>query len=249
MSYMLVFIDESGDHNLSKIDVHGEYNIFVLTAVCFEDESVYQDFDRSFRSLKKFFFNDEMLILHTAEISRPHKSTNRIYLRFRDSNFRAMFFQELNKLLLESKFLVISRIIDKSLFLKSYNYPDLAPDPYNFSFDYLLNQIIAISGKSKIEIYPEKRNKPENLRLLTMYNRIIEIGTRIISSQELKNTIKRFQLKDKKDNDSGLQIADLIANRIGRYHLGKQERIGNEILFENLRPKILDFEHQIFPKK
>ena len=42
---MLVFIDESGDHNLDLNNSDNQYNVFVLVAICFKDQEYYINFD------------------------------------------------------------------------------------------------------------------------------------------------------------------------------------------------------------
>ena len=47
---MQVFIDESGNHALAPIHVEVLYGVFVVGAVCF-DEQEYAVFDEAFRAL------------------------------------------------------------------------------------------------------------------------------------------------------------------------------------------------------
>ncbi|MDD3940048.1 MAG: DUF3800 domain-containing protein [Candidatus Pacebacteria bacterium] len=53
---MLVFIDETGDHNLSNIDTC--YPIFALGGLLI-DENEYENMDKVVKQLKKDFFNDD----------------------------------------------------------------------------------------------------------------------------------------------------------------------------------------------
>jgi len=50
---MLVFIDESGDHNLDITRSDNLYNVFVLAAICFINRKDYENFDQSFKQIKK----------------------------------------------------------------------------------------------------------------------------------------------------------------------------------------------------
>lgn len=52
---MVVYIDESGDHTLDPLAMDPNYKVFVLGAVCFEDDT-YKKFDEDFRNLKRKVF-------------------------------------------------------------------------------------------------------------------------------------------------------------------------------------------------
>jgi hypothetical protein len=245
---MIVFIDESGDHNLSFTNLDNEYNVFILAAVCFRSKVDYEDFDNKYRAIKKELFGTDTFVVHTGEITRPLKAKDPRYLQFRNKEFRKIFFDCINSLIKESRFLIISRVIEKVGFAKKYGHPDLTPDPYNFSFDYVFNRIIfEANANDRVEIYPEERNTPENIRLLSMFERMRGLGTRFVSSREIKEKVKAFQLRNKNDNDSGIQLADLIVNPIGRHVIGKEPREGNEVLFSVVKEKLRHKTFEIFP--
>ena len=52
---MYIFIDESGDHNLSKVLLDNKYNVFVLGALCIS-ENDYAILDVRFRKIKYELF-------------------------------------------------------------------------------------------------------------------------------------------------------------------------------------------------
>ncbi len=243
---MLVFIDESGDHNLDLNNSDNQYNVFVLVAICFKDQQCYRNFDMEFKSLKKAFFGTDQFILHTSEITRPNKSRNELNLKFNSRNFRQEFYTAVNDIIERTDFVVIPRAIDKTKFVDRYT--DIPPDPYLFSFDYILNRIFFDTPRrSKIMIYPEERCAAENQRLITLYERVSKIGTKFISAREIRKRISKFELISKNQNFSGLELADLIASPIGRHIIGKKPRLGHEVSYSVIKKKFRQGKLEIFP--
>lgn len=243
---MLVFIDESGDHNLDLNNSDNQYNVFVLVAICFKNQECYKKFDMEFKLLKKIFFGTDQFILHTSEITRPNKSRNELNLKFNNANFRQKFYTAINDIIEKTNFTIIPRAIDKTKFIDKYN--DIPPDPYLFSFDYILNRIFFDTPRrSKIMIYPEERCLAENQRLMTLYERVSKIGTKFISAREIRKRISKFELVSKNQNFSGLELADLIASPIGRHIIGKKPKPGHEVSYAVIKEKFRQGKLEIFP--
>ncbi len=66
---MLVFIDESGNHNLNYIHTEDPYSVFVLGAVIFDDQE-YEKFDRAFKALKYELFGTSEIVSMSYTFSR-----------------------------------------------------------------------------------------------------------------------------------------------------------------------------------
>ena len=248
MINMLVFIDESGDHNLSSAHFDNLYNAFVLAAACFRDIADYEEFDKEFRKLKREFFASDDFIIHTSEITRPNRASDPRNLKFNDKDFRFKFYKAMNELISSTNFIIIPRVINKQSFALKYNHLESKPDPYNFSFDYVLNRIFfETTSLTKIEIYPEERNHTENRKLKALFEQIKMNGTRFIKAKEIQKKISKFELISKLENDSGLQLADLIVTPIGRHFIGKSPRESHEILYSVIEKKIRNGKYEIFP--
>jgi hypothetical protein len=139
MTKHLAFIDESGDHNLNKSSLDGQYNIFVLVAVIFE-ENAYQYFDQQLKTLKQKFRNDENFVLHTVEMTRPSKSKDERNYAFNSVDFRKQFYKEINTVVQNADFSILHCVIQKDKLVQQYGMQ--AEDPYLFSFEQLLNGIL-----------------------------------------------------------------------------------------------------------
>ncbi|HJD61209.1 MAG TPA: DUF3800 domain-containing protein [Rickettsia endosymbiont of Columbicola hoogstraali] len=81
----ILFIDESGDHNLTKIDPL--YPIFVLGGVIIEKNYADGELIYEMNKFKQLVFGTTDIILHTAEIC-PNKNK---FLCLKDIDFREFF--------------------------------------------------------------------------------------------------------------------------------------------------------------
>lgn len=241
---MLIFIDETGDHNLDKIDK--SYPVFALGGL-FIDEAEYKDMNNEIKRIKKDFFNDDgTFILHSSELKRPtHKRSDPRNIIMLKQETRKKFYETIDKDIMNTfNFKIILCIIKKENFVRKYKYPT---DPYFFCFENLLNRIIK-NGDNKNKIYAEKRNKELDEELETEYKRLCNKGIYKYESNIVKNTTS-FKLIDKKENINGLQIIDLILMCKIRQLQGKKEKmINNDINYEFFENKIIK-PITIFPQK
>jgi hypothetical protein len=214
----VVFMDESGDHNLDANTLDNMYNVFVLGAVCFRQDH-YNIFDKKFKSLKKELFGTDKFVVHTAEITRPSKSKNTLNTKFHDKDFRNTFYTRINELIEATPFSICSMAIKKNNLVEKYGFN--AHDPYHLSFENVLNRILNLCNSHKFKLYPEKRGHAENARLELEFLKIKNNGTKFYHGKSITKSVEEFALKDKALNLSGNQLADLIVTPIGRHILKK----------------------------
>ena len=242
---MLVFIDESGNHNLNYSHTNDPYDIFVLGAVCLTEKE-YEIFDNQLRTIKRDLFGDENYILYTVEITRPNKSRQEPNKRFNNSEFRKTFYKQVNQLIKETNFEIIACIIKKKE-LKVQEGAN-AVDPYIYSLNILLDQILSRCSQQTCKIYPEKRDNTENIKIELEFLRAKNAGTKQFRGAEVSEKIEEFVLKDKNTNMSGLQLIDLLVTPIGRNFLGKKKKEpGHEVSYEIIRSKIKEGDLIIYP--
>ncbi len=231
---MLIYIDETGDHDLLHIDK--EYPIFGLGALLISEKE-YKIMDKEIKSIKKEFFNDKKgtFILHALELKRPNnKKSDRRNQIMLNSETRTRFYDEFDKRIIKQfSFQVIACFIKKRQMVNTYAYPI---DPYHLSFENLLNRIIRYGGKINT-IYAEKRYKDLDAQLIAEYNRLASVG---IYSFPSSIVVSRTELKlvNKKENISGLQVIDLILACIARHGMGKKNKMaGNDLKVELIKDK------------
>jgi len=138
-----VFIDESGDHNLNIATLDGDYNIFVLVAVIFDEEK-YKKYNAVLRRIKKKLRGDDTFILHTAEITRPTKSKDKRNDLFNNPKFRNNFYHKINLFIESMDCTIVTCIINKDKLIQQYG--SHAKDPYLLSFENVLNHILRATG-------------------------------------------------------------------------------------------------------
>lgn len=248
MYSMYAFIDESGDHNINLAKSDNVYNIFVLGTVLI-DKSAYKSLDSEFRAFKKEFFGGDDFIIHTKELTRGNisKSDPRNKIMGNPEK-RHEFYNWTNEFLTRASILTFFSIINKTPFSEKYSSPF---DLYGMSFENALNRILHYGKGDDIEIYPEGRNSLLDRQMEAEFAKISIAGTKFHSAEEIKRRIKKFEFKDKKENMTGLQLADLLVSPVGRHFLGVRPKpIGNEVRYETVRAKLAGNEKtclSIFP--
>ncbi len=242
---MLVFIDESGDHNLNIAKSDHTYDIFVLSAVLINEEE-YKVFDQKLRQIKTELFGNNDFIIHTREMTRPNRANDQRNKKLINPDFRYQFYTKLDHLINQTNFKIITSIIMKEKVVgKMWQNLD---DPYIFSFNFLLNRVLRYCCNENCKIFPEKRTHSEDLKLELALLKAKNTGTKLFRGVDVSRIIKQFSLTDKSENKNGLQLADLIATPIGRHFLGKKPKlIGNEIEYALLAKKIAKNDLLIFP--
>ena len=81
----VLFLDESGDHNLSVIDP--SYPIFVLGGVIVDKEYADGPLTEAFDDFKQRMFDRTDIVLHTADIIRTRNG----FEALKDNEFRGIF--------------------------------------------------------------------------------------------------------------------------------------------------------------
>src|SRR5437879_4683701 len=84
----VLFIDESGDHNLSVIDP--QYPLFVLGGVIVDQSYAEGELTDRMNALKHDLFGCSDIVLHTADIVRNRNG----FERMKEPAFRDRFYQE-----------------------------------------------------------------------------------------------------------------------------------------------------------
>lgn len=212
------FLDESGDHGLNFIDYN--FPVFILAGCLFKDED-YAKLEENIKKLKIDFFGSEQVILHSREIRKCEGCFQALF----DLEKKKKFYENLNTIVANAKFNVISVAIDKQRHIEKYG--KIADNPYSICLSYIVERLIfcldGVNSFSKVEIVIEKRGKREDGKLIAHYNEIIDRGTFHVSSGRLKSRIESFSMVAKRDNNNGLQIADLCAYPIARHVLNAEE--------------------------
>ncbi len=215
MKYHL-FIDESGDPSLSSVNT--DFPVFVLLGCLFED-SAYQEICAKIIELKKKFFGSEHAILHSRDI----RKCEGVFVKLFDLKVKEDFYKKLNLILGNGNYTVISVGINKKEFIEKYG--KIADDPYELSLSFLLERAVMEidKGDSTMHITLESRGKVEDEIIQKRYNRLLDNGSSHITPERFKKRLEKIEFKKKKENDCGLQIADLCAYPVARHIINPKE--------------------------
>lgn len=211
-------MDETGDHGLSFIDEN--FPIFLLAGCLFESVE-YEKIVQKIDEFKQQFFNTAEVILHSRDIRKCDGAFQILF----DLELKKKFYEYLNTIISETDFTIIAVAIEKKKHIEKYG--KLANNPYSICLSYILERLIFCMdnnhGTSTVSINIEKRGGREDKQLLAHYNSVIDRGTYHVNAIRFKHHIADFKMMAKKDNNVGLQIADLCAYPIARHVLNSEE--------------------------
>lgn len=241
------FLDETGDHGLGFVDEN--FPIFLLAGCLFETAE-YEKISREINAFKKDFFKTTEVILHSRDIRKCDGAFQILF----DLELKKRFYERLNAIIAGANFIAIAVAIDKKRHIEKYG--AIADNPYTICLSYILERLVFCTDQnstpSTVSIIIEKRGKKEDKQLLAHYNSVIDKGTYHVIASRFKQRITDFTMMSKRDNNVGLQIADLCAYPIARHVLNSEEPyIPFEIIEDKLRKgdngKIEGYGLKVFP--
>ncbi len=214
---LLVFLDETGDHSLEKIDP--EFPIFAIAGVIFEPPD-YPDAVSRFNSLKLAYFAHEGIIIHSREIA----SREGDFVFLNDEGQRKSFLGELSQQIELTNMRVAAGVIQKDALKERYREPfspyDLA---FSFVFEKVFNYACNVSA-DYIHFIAEARGQKEDHELHDTFEglkkkdgpNVVRMFPRFINQDKLDAIHVRLEFRKKPNNIIGLQIADLVVSPIAR---------------------------------
>lgn len=140
----------------------------------------------------------------------------------------------------ELEYTVIAVVIKKDKHLTQY--AEHAADPYMYAFQMLLERFCMELGANLDAgfVCAEKRNRTLDLELMDAWEQLRSGGTGagFASSQRIDARIIGLDLRDKKPNLAGMQLADLVITPVGRHVLQtpeKQDQVQWSVVERKLR--------------
>lgn len=213
-SEYIVYVDESGDHGLSRVDP--EYPVFVLAFCVFQKVDYSRLAVPQLQQLKFTYFGHDNVVLHGREI-RKRRGDFSILLR---PDTREAFMRDLNALIASLPFTLVASCIRKRDFVEqrgdSFN-------PYHVALETGLEQVFAFlcergQRHALTHVVFESRGRREDQELEKEFERISAS-----SKTEGLGAALRMVMASKKSNTCGLQLADLAAHPIGRHVLDPRQ--------------------------
>lgn len=221
----LLYIDESGGHDLGHVDP--KYPVFVLVGLLVGEKYYQQTLVPRVKALKKENGFDRGVVLHSNSIRR-HRGDFR---ELSDPVRREALYESLNAVFETSRMRLHAVVIDKRRFVGRFVFP---PNPYDVSLSQLLSlvcgppRIVGANRPQVVKIIAESRGRAEDKLLQAEFQRFRQAGLRTYGADGVQSrrsaTVERLfpQRIDfvKKTNVvTGLELADLAAYPIGRAHV------------------------------
>jgi hypothetical protein len=104
-----LFIDESGDHGLTKVD--SDFPVFILSGILMNENSC-QKITRSLDELKKSIWTNNEIILHSRDIRKCEKEFKLLF----DPTVKGRFYELLNDIIKKASFTIFASGIKKKHF-------------------------------------------------------------------------------------------------------------------------------------
>ncbi len=246
MDYSL-FLDESGDHDLSFVDKN--FPIFLLCG-CLIEHNALKAIEERIATFKEKYFQTTEVVLHSRDIRKCQGAFQILF----DLQLKEQFYSDLDLILSESSYFLLGSGIDKKKLIQKYGKG--AKDPYALSLSFIIERLIfcleASDKNASVKILAEERGKREDQMLLSHFNSILDRGTFYISPGRLRQKINGLGFHSKYDNVTGLQIADLCAYPMARHLLHPKEpyipfKVVEQKIYVNKKGKYMGWGLKIFP--
>ena len=225
----VLFLDESGDHNLTVID--DNYPVFVLGRVIVDKDYADGPLTEAFDDFKARLFGRTDIVLHTADIVRNRNG----FEKLEDVQFRSQFYEGLNSLVTELDFTVVACAIRKDDHFRHYGTASI--DLYRISLHAVAELFCDEIGEVRNGgmIVAESRNAVLDQDLEYTWSTLRRRWSGYSGAEMIRDRIRSLTLCNKGENIAGLQLADLVVSPKGRHILGRPDRDDWLIVDQKLR--------------
>jgi len=242
-----LFLDESGTSDLTNIDP--SFPVLALTGLLITDES-YEKLKAQVAGLKTKYFPGKSVVLHRRDMRKYERG----FEIFFDDNIKRNFYNDLNSILTEADYTLISSVIDKKRHIEQYG--KLADDPYEIALTFIMERALFEADElhaDNARVFIESRGKREDTIIAKRYNTILYRGSQTDSARFRRLFDTNLGVRHKTDYEIGIEIADLCAYPIAKYVLNNNEP---NLPFDIIKPKlransrgdVVGYGIKIFPK-
>lgn len=227
----IMFLDESGDHSLAKVD--SQYPVFCLCGVIV-NQAIYKDkISPDLDKIKLKYWKTTDVIFHSRDIRKCNPPFDNLL----EEKTRQSFYQDLNNFFTQAPITIIASVILKNQLKNQYTDPS---DPYALSMIFLMERFLYFLEEKKDRgfLTVESRDQRANNRLFSQYSKILNEGSGrlyCIVPSRFQSRILKIEFVTKKQNENGHQLADLAAYPIANYGLYPKRK---NLAYNVLKPKI-----------
>lgn len=213
-SEYVIFADESGDHGL--VSLNPENPMFVLTFCIFKKRDYISIVKESVAQFKFDFWGHDLAILHNHDIRKSKGD----FLFLFDEEIRMVFLNSLNELVKRLPFSIIAAAIDKRRLVDTQTNPG---NPYLLALGFCLERVSSFLAEKNqnhalTHIVVESRGRVEDKDLEFAFREYCT-QSRMLGDGCLLD----MKFANKKTNNCGLQIADLVAHPIARWAARREQ--------------------------
>lgn len=205
-SNFIVYVDESGDHGMQKVD--DNYPMFVLAFCVFHKRYYTETVVSALEKFKFKHFGHDLVVLHEHEI-RKEKGDFNFFANRKEKN---EFLTELTGIIEASNFVLISCAVDKNQLRDRVG---IQSHPYHLALGFCLETLYEFmvekrQTESITHVVFERRGKKEDNELELEFRRMCDGANKLGIPLPFD-----IVFADKKVNSTGLQLADLVARPVG----------------------------------
>lgn len=120
----IIFLDETGDHSLEKID--SQYPVFGLAGVIIDEDVYKNEISPAIDEIKLKYWKSTDIVLHSREIRKCEPPFNNLL----NASARKAFYNDLNNFFENADIKIISSVILKERLVNQYHDPS---NPYAIS--------------------------------------------------------------------------------------------------------------------
>lgn len=212
----IVYVDESGDHGMERID--SGYPIFVLSFCVFKKSDYIATVVPALQTIKFRYWGHDAIILHEHDLRNNRSNDFSLLL---NAATRESLMEILNATIESLPFHVISTVLRKESHRNRYATPE---HPYHLSLEFCLERLKLFLEAQGVDVASntthlmfESRGKEEDDELELAFRRIMDRAL-------FKNALFEMRFISKKANCSGIQLADLVARPIGLHVLRPEQK-------------------------
>lgn len=219
----VLYLDETGDHTIGVTEDLGKRYLGIGGP--FIHRTAHKQLDDDINRLKRNHLPCEisMPFLHRKEIMQARGA----FSCLQRPTARAAFDEELMHLIRDTPFKMLAVVIDKTQHGRKL-YRSLR-HPYHYCLHALLERFCGYLDRmnSVGHVVAEARGKEEDLLLKQAYREVYESGTKYLSPKVTKKTLvsPELEIRNKKENVSGLQLADILVHPATRDVLKAYKRL------------------------
>lgn len=231
----MLFLDESGNHQLDRISK--DYPVFVLGGIILDRTYARTVLAPRLSALKLEYFGRDDIVLHTTEIIRRQNH----FAALEDPALYERFLAALTHLMSDVEYEVVACVIKKHAYAARFG---AGHDPYHLSLGILVERFAIDIGPVTNGgiVFVERRRPDLDLALERAWQVLRSTGTTRMSAADLDDRIIDLSVKDKSLNLAGLQLADLVVSPIGRATIGKPTRADWDVVKSKLRRRNGSYE-------